>query len=192
MIKSGRTPCVRAVAKSAVCREASRYVIGARGSIEIRLMTGVAPSWRRGVVVVCMALHASECGVRTGQGIVREKCVVELCIEPIDRRVAGGAIVRQAKLHMRGIVGVCEIRCVTRVAGRRRPFEYVVDMACRARQRGVRSGQCVAGDLQVVKFGVEPRVHGVAGLAGCRESRRDVIEHWCQKVLLMARVASRR
>lgn len=100
--------------------------------------------------------------MRTGQGIVREECMVKLCTEPIDRRVAGGAIVRQAKLHVRGIVGACEIRCVTCVAGRRRPFEYVVDVACRARQCGMRPGQWVAGDLQVVKLGVEPRVHGVA------------------------------
>ena len=88
--------------------------------------------------------------------------MVELRIEPIDRRVAGGAIVRQAKLHVRGIVGACEIGCVARVAGRRRSLEYIVDVACRALQRGVRPGQWVAGDLQMVKLGVEPRVHCVA------------------------------
>lgn len=140
MIKSGRAPCIGAVAESAVRWEACRYVIGALRPVEIRLMTGVAGRRRGCVVIVRVALRASQRRMRTRQRIVRVKCVVEFRVEPIDRRVAGGAIVRQAKLHMRWIVGVCEIRCVARVAGRRCSFENVVDVTCRARQSSVRPG----------------------------------------------------
>ena len=53
----------------------------------------------------------------------------------------------------------------------RRSREYVVDVACGARQRGMRSSERVSGVLEMVELGVEPGVHGVAGFAGCRKSR---------------------
>lgn len=72
------------------------------------------------------------------------------------------AVVRQPKLHVRGIVAVIEIAGVTAVTGGRRSGEYVVDMACSTRQCGMRTGQRISCHLQVVKLGVEPRVHRVA------------------------------
>lgn len=51
--------------------------------------------------------------------------------------------------------------------------------------------QRITGHLQVIEFGVEPRVHGVATLARCRESQRDVIDHCRLIVLLVARIARR-
>lgn len=91
--------------------------------------------------------------------------------------MAGAAIVRQAKLHMRRIVAVYKVICMAGVTGRRSPFEYIVDVTCCARQRRVSPSQCVAGLFQMVKLGVEPGVHRVAALAGGWKAGRDMVEH---------------
>lgn len=91
-----------------------------------------------------------------------------------------------------GAGGSVEVRLMARVASGRRSGIDVVHMASRARQSGVRAGQRVAGELQVIELSVEPRVHGVTALARGGESRRNMIQNRCLKILLMAGVAGRR
>jgi hypothetical protein len=93
---------------------------------------------------------------------------------------------------MRRIFAVHKIIGVARVARSLRSLEYVVDVACCARQRRVRSRQCIAGILQVVEFGVEPAVYRMARLASRRKFRGHMIEDRSQKIFLMARVAGGR
>lgn len=133
-------------------------------------MATVAGGRRVHVVVVHVALQARDCGVGAGERIVGIKRMVEFRIEPIDRGVAGGAIVGQAKLHMRRILCASEIGGVAGVTCGRRALENVIRMTCRARQGRMCSGQRVAGQCQVIEFRIKPGVYGVARLAGCGES----------------------
>ena len=64
-------------------------------------------------------------------------------------------------------------------------------MAIGAGQGRVRSGKRITGVFQMVELGAKPTIHGVATLAGSRESGGDVVNHRGQKVLLMAGEASR-
>jgi hypothetical protein len=123
------------------------------------------------------------------QRVMSIQSVVKCRVQPVRGRVACSAIVRQAQLHMRRILAVCEIGSVARVAGCRSSFEYVVEMACRARQGCVRPRQRVPRILQVIKLRVEPRIHRVAAFTRGRKPRRNVIEYRRQKIFLVARVA---
>jgi len=160
-------------------------VIWIRGSGEIRLMTGIAGGWSCVVAVVDVALSAGHGGVHAREGIVGIEGVIEGGVEPVSRRVADGAIVRQAKLDVRWIVAVDKVGSVASEAGCGRSLEDIVDVACSAGQSGVRPGERVARVLQVVEFGVEPTVHGVAGLARGGKAQPYVVDHRRQEVLLM-------
>jgi len=61
------------------------------------------------------------------------------------------------------------------VAIRRRALEFSTDVAVRARKRRVRAGESEAGELQVVKLGVEPGVRAMARFAGRGEVERLVV-----------------
>lgn len=139
-------------------------MVGVGGSREIRFVAGVACRRRGIVIVVRMALRTSDRCVSAGQRIVRVQGVIEFGIEPIGCRMACAAVMGQTKLHMRRIIAVHKIGCVARVAVGWRSRKYVVDVARRAGQSGVRSGQRVASGLQMVKLCVEPTVHRVATL----------------------------
>jgi len=139
-----------------------------------------------------VALDAGERGMHPGQRIVRIQRVVEFRIEPIDRRVAGSAIMRQTQLHVGRVIGADEVRRVAGVAIRRRSLVHVVDVARCAWQSYVRSGERIARKFQMVKLRVEPGVHCVAAFAGCRKSGRHVIENRRLKILLVAGVARSR
>ena len=96
--------------------------------------------------------------------------MVEPRIQPIGSGVAGGTVVREIELHVRWILAVVEVGCVARIAGGRRSFEHIVDVAGGAGQRAVGTGERVAGNAQVIEPGVEPRAHGVARLACSRKT----------------------
>jgi len=122
--------------------------------------------------------------------VVGVESVVEFGVEPVGGGVANSAVAREAELDMRRIVAVEKVRGMAAIATCRRSLEHVVDVACSAGESGVRPGQRVAGVFQVVEFGVEPTVHGVAGLAGGGKSHSNVVQNRGKEVLLMAGVAS--
>ena len=192
MIECRWAPAAGGVANAAIGGEAGGDVIGGRGPSEVRLVASVASCGRRHVVVVGVALSARYGCVHAGERIVRVEGVIECGVKPVGCRVADAAVVGQAELHMGRVVGAKKVGGVARIAICRRSGEYIIDVACGARQRGVYSGQRVAGIFQVVELGTEPTVHAVAALAGGWETGRDVIEHRRQEVLLMAGVAGGR
>ena len=106
--------------------------------------------------------------------------------------MADGAIARQPELHVRWIIAVIEIGRVARITLRRRSLEHVIDMACDAGQRGVRTGKWISRVLQVFELGIEPAVHRVAALARIGQAKPDVIENWREEILLVAGVAGGR
>lgn len=62
-------------------------------------------------------------------------------------------------------------------------------MAGDAVEGGVHAGECKAGHLEMIEFGPEPVIHGVAALAGGGEAGYQVVEHRGFEILLMAGVA---
>jgi len=127
--------------------------------------------------------------VHPRERVVGIERMIELGVEPVRRRVTSAAVVGQAELHMRRIVAGCVVAGMAGVAGGRSSREDIVGVTGGAGKRGVRSGERVAGDLEMVEPGVEPRVHGVTRFAGCGESCGDVIENLSLKVLLVTGIA---
>lgn len=73
--------------------------------------------------------------------------VIKFGVEPIGCGMTSAAVVRQPQLHMRRVLAVRKISSVASEARSRCAFEHVVHVAGRARQRGVRARQGVAGHL---------------------------------------------
>jgi hypothetical protein len=120
------------------------------------------------------------------QRIVRVEGVIELGVQPIGRRVAIGACVRQAELNMRRVLAICKVGDMARIAVCRRSRKHIVDMTRCARQCGVHTRQCITRIFQVIKLRIKPAVHGVAAFASGWKSQRHVIDNRRLKVLLMA------
>jgi len=78
-----------------------------------------------------MALRAGDRRMSAGQRIVRIGRMIELGIVPCRCRMAEGAIVGQAKLHVRRIGGLLEVDgvSVATVAIHRSSSEGVIDVA---------------------------------------------------------------
>lgn len=164
-------------------------MVGIRGPVIVGLMARVARGRRAHVNIVEVALRTCRLGMQSCERVVREDSVIELCIQPVRRGVAGSAIVRQSQLQMAWVIRsdvLCTVACV---AGCGRSLVHIVQMAGRASQRGVHSRQSEAGVLQMVERRSEPTVHGVAGLARGWEISTDVVDDRREEVFLMAGVA---
>lgn len=92
---------------------------------------------------------------------------------------------------MVGVISSGEIGGMTPIASRGRSFELIVDVARRAGLRRVRASQCKPSVLQMVEFGANPAIRGMAGLAVGREMQAYVIERRGQVILLVAGIACR-
>jgi len=137
-----------------------------RRVVVVSLMAAVADRGKRsGVVIVHVALQARHGRVEASQWVMPVQGVVEQRVGPGGRVMARSAIVRQSQLHVRWIVAVDEVRRMARIALRRSSCEHIVDMASRALQGCVRTGERVTCELHVVKPCAHKVVHGVAGFA---------------------------
>ena len=192
VVKGRRRPSGRRVAESAVGRECRSDVVRIRSGGEVALVTCVAISRRRRVVIVRVALRARNRRVLTRQRVMRVQGVVKQRVVPVGCVVARTAIVWQSKRHVGRIVAVGEIRRVAGIALGRSSGEDIIDVACRALQRRVRTGQRITGVLQMVELRAHKVIHAVAGFARGGEVERHVIDDRRQEVLLMTRVASGR
>lgn len=139
-----------------------------------------------------MALRASDGGVHSGQRVVSVQRVIELGVEPVGCRVASPAVLGQAELRVRRVVGGVVVGAVAGIAGGRRSGENIVNVACGAGQSGMHPGQREPGEFEVVEAGAEPTVHGVAALAGGGEAQGNVVDDRRLEVLPMAGVAGGR
>ena len=86
-----------------------------------------------------MARRARHIRVATRERIVCVCQVIEFRVCPIGGRVADRAVARETKLYVRRVIAVDVVGSMARVALSRGALEHVVDVACSAGQRGVRT-----------------------------------------------------
>lgn len=153
--------------------ELGRRVIRVRGVVVIRLVTGIAIRRHRGVVVVHVTTVTGNRNVRAGQ---RECGVVVIKVRAVPGRgvVAHFAGLRETRGFMVGIGGVVVIGEVAGHAGRVCQVVIVVDVALRALQRGMRSGQGETGGT-VIENRPRPGNCAVAAVAGLRITQLRVV-----------------
>ncbi len=105
MVKGGVHPRGRVVALLASRGEAGLHVVGIGSPLEILHVAGRASRGRAGEDSVHMALSARHIHVRAGEWKRGELVVIERHPCPVDCGVADGAILREAGLHVAGILG---------------------------------------------------------------------------------------
>ena len=88
--------------------------------------------------------------------------------------MAAGAILRESRCPVVGIVGSVEIRKVAANAGSGRRGEVVIRVTLRAIEARVRAGESEAGEFRVIELRSQPAVHGMALLAVAGEAERGV------------------
>ena len=122
--------------------EAGGNVIRIRGSSEICLVAAIASRRQVTVVVVGVALNASQRRVRARQSKVGIHRMIE-CDRgrPVDRVMARVASRREARGRVTGIRGSRPVCLMAAEASRRQGCVIVIRMALRASQRGVCAGQ---------------------------------------------------
>ena len=192
MIERRRAPPACSVTKRAIRRESRCDVVRAGCAREVLLVTGIAGGRSVRVVVVCVALRACQGCVRPRQRIIRIDCMIKTRCRPVGGRVTSTAVMRKPELHVRGIITAREIFRVARIATGRRSREHVVDVARGTGKRRMHPGQRVARVLQMIKFGVEPAVHGMAARTCRGKAKSNVINYLRREILLVARITSRR
>ena len=148
-------------------------MIGVGGLCEVGLMAAVARCGERRVVVVYMALRAGHGSVRAGE---RERCVVvvECSARPVGCAVAGGAGGRKASADVIRIRGAGVVSLMAGVTIGRDGCVVVVGVAAGSRHSDVGAGERERS-LVVIERGARPGRSVVAGGAGGRKARCDVI-----------------
>src|SRR6202521_1324747 len=177
MVEVRRLPGAGRVAYFASLREAALRVIRVISVLEILQMANDARSLGQVVVVVDVAVGtlARRNGVTAGK---RESGLgmVEVRRLPRARRVAHFASLREAALHVIGVISVLEILQMASDAGSLGEVVVVVDVAvdtCARRHRvGARERESGLGVIEVRR---RPGHRGVARLACLRESLLRVV-----------------
>ena len=194
MVKARGVPRGGGVALLASRREAGRHMVRIGGAIEVRHMARGAIRWGSDVLTIDMALRAANADVGTGQREFRESVVIESRRIPRGGAVAGLASGREPSLGVRRVVGLIEVRHVAAVASCGRIVELSTRVAGGTIEGSVGAGQGKASELQVIKLGAHPIVHGVALFAGHWQTQRNVVDAdrlGADEILLMAGVAGR-
>ena len=140
VIERGPRPLRRRVAQDAILREAGRGVVGIGRLLVVRQVAGRALGRSGGVCTRRVTLGARGLCVRAGQ---REAgpAVIERSARPLRRRVACGAILREACCAVIGIGRLLIVRQVAGRALRRGPGVLSVQVALGACGLNVRAGQ---------------------------------------------------
>ena len=145
--------------------ESGGDMVRTRRGLVNRLVARVAIAGGVGVVVVNVALRAWNIHMGSGQGKSRV-VMVEGRWTPSRRGVTKVALLGEARGYMVRLGGASVVLNMAGHTSCRRTLKFSSDMACCAVQLGMHSCQGVSGQFQVVKFGAEPGVDGVALLAG--------------------------
>ena len=175
VVQRSRLPGVRRVAVLAGLREVERRV---RRAVRRAVVAAVAAvAGRRGdgrVDVVQVAVRADARRHRVLSGQRPPAAVIEGRARPVGRAVAHLAGLREVRRHVVGVRRALVVRQVAADTGRRRAREDPVRVAVGAlpRRDGVGSGERPPA---VVEGRTRPAGRRVAGLAGLRELRRDVV-----------------
>jgi len=113
--------------------------------------------------------------------------VVECRRNPGCGVVASLALLRKTGLRVIGICSAVEILNVATVAVGRRALEFSADVAGRAFQSRVRSGERKSREFQVIELRVVPSIGAMASLAGAGKIQRLVVRIY--RFLKISRVA---
>ena len=140
MVERGSGPVGGAVAQRAIQRKSRRYVIWIRGLVVLGEMTSVTGGWEGRVIVVHVAGRAGRRDMSSRQRERRLR-MVECGAGPIDGAVTERAVGGERGLDVIRSGGLVVIRQVAAHASERRCRVTGADVALRARQRGVRSGE---------------------------------------------------
>lgn len=105
--------------------------------------------------------------MRAGQRKFSVLGVIERRAEPARRVVANLALLRETSLHVIRIRGCREVFGMATVAIRGSAFIFPANVTCAAFECGVSARQGEARKFQVIEFGAEPGVGGVARFASC-------------------------
>lgn len=149
-----------AVAQRAILRESGGGMRRIRGSVVIGLVAILARRAVQGVVIIDVARAALLRGVHSHQRETGGR-MVESRAEPVRRRVAPGAVLREVRGLMRRIGGAVVVGLVAVPARTARQAVIVVHVALRALHAGMRAGQREAGG-RVIESGAGPVRDGCA------------------------------
>ena len=193
VIKGRVVPCGRGVALLATRRKSRLHVIGVGRAVEILYMARSAIRRCPHKLAVDVALGTRYIDVSPGQRELCECVVIEVRHIPRARVVTRLAGRWEARLRVRRIARLIEVRQVAAYAGGWCSRESSAHVARRAIQRGVRPGQSKPGELQMVELRAHPVVHGVALFTTTGQVQLHVVESGrsrIDKVFLMAGNAS--
>jgi hypothetical protein len=172
VIEGDSRPVGRVVTGVARSGECGRNVTGIRGTREIRLVTAVARRRQCRVVVIRVALRALQGCMCTRQR--EHRSMIESGRSPGAGRVAQSAVRGEARSHVSGVRGPCEVSLVAPVAGRRQCCVVVVGMALRTGNGRMRTSQRERRRV-VIEGCPRPIRCRMASGAGRRETDCDVI-----------------
>ena len=141
-------------------------------------MTAHARSVGQAVVAVDVAVAALQLGVRARDGETHSG-VIETRGLPCGRAVAVLAGLWKPERDVIRICGFAEIRHVAPYTVRRRPLVLATHVATQAIEGGVRSGEGVAGNLQMIEASAEPSGDGMTLFASARETGGGVVGRCC-------------
>jgi len=137
VIKTSSFPLRRRMTSGTSLRKPCRFVIGVRGSVIIRQMTGDAVRWRSGKPVVQVTLTAADGYVSTGQREFRRAIVIKVRAFPLNGVVTDRAVLRETCGNMIGVRSSVVIRLVTADALHRRPRILPTDVTFVAAYTGM-------------------------------------------------------
>ena len=181
-------PARRVVAGIASGRESCRNVVRIRRCLVIGLVARIAIRRRPRIHSANVTTAAGHVDVGPGQR-ERSFIVIEYRSGPTRRVVADRAVRGEASLHVVRIRRALVIFDVAGIAIRRRACKFSVDVALRARNVYMGSGQR-KWRLRVIEYRASPRCRRVANRAVRRETRLHVIRIRCALVILdVARIA---
>ena len=170
-------------------RESTLYVVRIGRALEILHMARSAIGGRAHKLPIDVALRAGHVHVRAGERELGERVVVERGRVPRRSVVTALTGLGKARLHVRWIAGLVEVRQVAADAGGRSPGIFSADVASGAVQGGVRSSERKAGELEMVELGAHPVVHAVALRTGRRKVQRHMARSRGLEFLGVAAVA---
>jgi len=147
VIKGRVVPGGRGVALLAGRRKSRLHVIGVGRAVEILYMARSAIRRCSHKLAVDVALGTRYIDVSPGQRELCEGVVIEVRHIPRARVVTRLAGRWEARLRVRRIARLIEVRQVAAYAGCRRPSEFPAHVARRTIQRSVRSRQGKTGEL---------------------------------------------
>ena len=131
-----------------------------------------------------MAKVTAQRYVRTHQGKLRHRVVIEFRVRPCAQAVADLAVVHESRLGMIGIPGRGEVVRMAAEAVRRCAEIPVPNMAIDAVQLRVRADERETGKSCMVEAGTVPGIHFVTLIALRRQLRCDMIRIFCAAVVL--------